>query len=96
MTLNFFLKKMLGEVKKVIEKDIRPLLEMEGGSIELESVDDDGVVKVRLTGACAGCPMSQFTLVNFVEATLKDKVPAVKEVVAVDDAKARFEELLKR
>ena len=87
---------MLDEVKEVIEKDIRPLLEMEGGSIELENVDDDGVVKVRLTGACAGCPMSQFTLVNFVEATLKDKVPAVKEVVAVNDAKARFEELLKR
>ncbi|RCV65644.1 Fe-S cluster biogenesis protein NfuA, 4Fe-4S-binding domain [Methanophagales archaeon] len=87
---------MLEEVKEVIEKDIRPLLEMEGGSIELESVDDGGVVKVRLTGACAGCPMSQFTLVNFVEATLKDKVPAVKEVVAVDDAKARFEKLLKR
>ena len=87
---------MLEEVKEVIEKDIRPLLEMEGGSIELESVDDGGVVKVRLTGACAGCPMSQFTLVNFVEATLKDKVPAVKEVVAVDDTKARFEELLKR
>ena len=87
---------MLDEVKEVIEKDIRPLLEMEGGSIELENVNDDGVVKVRLTGACAGCPMSQFTLVNFVEATLKDKVPAVKEVVAVDDAKARFEELLKR
>ena len=86
---------MLEEVKEVIEKDIRPLLEMGGGSIELVSVDDN-VVKVRLTGACAGCPMSQFTLVNFVEATLKDKVPAVKEVVAVDDAKARFEELLKR
>lgn len=87
---------MLEEVKEVIEKDIRPLLEMEGGSIELESVDDDGVVKVRLTGACAGCPMSQFTLVNFVEATLKDKVPAVKEVVAVDDSRERFEELLMR
>jgi len=87
---------MLEEVKEVIEKEIRPLLEMEGGSIELESVDEDGVVKVRLTGACAGCPMSQFTLVNFVEATLKDKVPAVKEVIAVDDAKAIFEELLKR
>ena len=86
---------MLEEVKEVIEKDIRPLLEMGGGSIELVSVDDN-VVKVRLTGACAGCSMSQFTLVNFVEATLKDKVPAVKEVVAVDDAKARFEELLKR
>jgi Fe-S cluster biogenesis protein NfuA len=40
--------------------------------------------------------MSQFTLVNFVEATLKDKVPGVKQVVATDDAKARFEELLRR
>jgi|AHKK01.1.fsa_nt_gi Fe-S cluster biogenesis protein NfuA len=87
---------MLEDVKSVIEKDIRPLLEMEGGSIELEGVDDDGVVKVRLTGACAGCPMSQYTLVNFVEATLKDKVPGVKQVVATDDAKARFEELLRR
>ncbi|MEA2052634.1 MAG: NifU family protein [Euryarchaeota archaeon] len=87
---------MLEEVKGVIEKDIRPLLEMQGGSIELVGVDDDGVVKVRLTGACAGCPMSQFTLVNFVEATLKDKVPGVKQVVATDDAKARFEELLRR
>ncbi len=87
---------MLEKVKEVIEKDIRPLLKMEGGSIELESVDDDGVVKVRLTGACAGCPMSQYTLVNFVEATLKDKVPEVKSVVATDDAKARFEELLRR
>ena len=87
---------MQEEVKGVIEKDIRPLLEMEGGSIELEGVDDDGVVKVRLTGACAGCPMSQYTLVNFVEATLKDKVPGVKQVVAADDAKARFEELLRR
>ncbi len=87
---------MREEVEGVIEKDIRPLLEMQGGSIELEGVDDDGVVKVRLTGACAGCPMSQFTLVNFVEATLKDKVPGVKQVVATDDAKARFEELLRR
>ena len=87
---------MRKEVEGVIEKDIRPLLEMQGGSIELEGVDDDGVVKVRLTGACAGCPMSQFTLVNFVEATLKDKVPGVKQVVATDDAKARFEELLRR
>ena len=68
---------------------------MEGGSIELVSVED-GTVKVRLSGACAGCPMSQYTLVNFVEATLKEKIPEVKEVVAVDDSKERFEELLKR
>ncbi len=87
---------MLEEVKGVIEKDIRPLLEMEGGSIELKGVDDDGVVRVQLTGACAGCPMSQYTLVNFVEATLKDKVPGVKQVVATDDARARFEDLLRR
>jgi len=86
---------MLEEVKEVIEKEIKPLLAMEGGSIELVSVED-GTVKVRLTGACAGCPMSQFTLVNFVEATLKEKIPEVKEVVAVDDSKERFKELLKR
>ena len=47
---------MLEEVKGVIEKDIRPLLEMEGGSIELKGVDDDGVVRVQLTGACARLP----------------------------------------
>jgi len=87
---------MLEEVKEVIEKEVRPVLEREGGSIELEGVDDDGVVKVRLTGACAGCPMSQYTLVNFVEATVKDKVPEVKKVISVDDAKARFEEMLRR
>jgi len=87
---------MLEEVKEVIEKEVRPVLEMEGGSIELEGVDEDGVVKVRLTGACAGCPMSQYTLVNFVEATVKEKVPEVKRVISVDDAKARFEEMLRR
>ncbi|MEA3487736.1 MAG: NifU family protein [Euryarchaeota archaeon] len=87
---------MLEEVKEVIEKEVRPVLEREGGSIELEGVDDDGVVKVRLTGACAGCPMSQYTLVNFVEATVKDKVPEIKRVISVDDAKARFEEMLRR
>jgi len=86
---------MMEEVKEVIEKEIKPLLAMGGGSIELVSVED-GTVKVKLRGACAGCPMSQYTLVNFVEATLKEKIPEVKEVVAVDDSKKRFEELLKR
>jgi len=86
---------MQEKVKEVIEKEIRPLLAMDGGSIELVSVED-GTVKVRLVDACAGCPMSQYTLVNFVEATLKEKVPEVKEVVAVDDSRDRFEELLRR
>jgi Fe-S cluster biogenesis protein NfuA len=70
---------MLEKVREVIEKEIKPLLALEGGSIELVNVEN-GVVKVRLKGACAGCPMSQFTLVNFVEATLKDRIPEVKEV----------------
>ncbi len=73
---------MFDKVKEVIEKEISPFLMMEGGAIELVSVDD-GVVKVRLQGACAGCPMSQFTLVNFVEATLKEKIPEVKRVLPV-------------
>jgi Fe-S cluster biogenesis protein NfuA len=76
--------KMQEKVKEVIEKEIRPLLALEGGSIELVSVDD-GVVKVQLKGACAGCPMSQYTLVNFVEATLKDRIPEVKKVISVND-----------
>ncbi|MHC1611571.1 MAG: NifU family protein [Candidatus Methanospirareceae archaeon] len=80
---------MQEKVKEVIEKEVRPALAMEGGSIELVSVEN-GVVKVMLSGACAGCPMSQYTLVNFVEATLKERVPEVKKVVAVNDFRERF------
>jgi len=80
---------MLERVKAVIEKDIRPFLVFEGGNIELVGIDN-GVVKVRLKGACAGCPMSQYTLVNFVEATLKERVPEVKEVIAVEDFRDKW------
>jgi len=69
------------EVEKVIA-EIRPALEADGGNIELVGVED-GVVKVRLMGACGSCPMSQLTLKRGVEARLKAKVPGVKEVVAV-------------
>jgi Fe-S cluster biogenesis protein NfuA len=74
---------MIEKVREVIEKEIKPLLMMEGGSIELVGVDD-GIVKVKLQGACAGCPMSQYTLVNFVEATLRERIPEVKGVVRVN------------
>lgn len=77
------------KVKEVIGKEISPFLAFEGGSIELVGVDD-GVVKVRLKGACAGCPMSQYTLVNFVEATLKERIPEVKQVVAVEDFREKW------
>ena len=62
--------------------DIRPNLQADGGDIELVDVKD-GIVTVRLTGACAGCPMSQMTLKMGVERLLKTKVPGVKRVDAV-------------
>ncbi len=64
-------------------KKVRPALQRDGGDIELVSVDEKGVVKVRLRGACGACPMSTMTLKMGIERTLKEKVPAVKEVVAV-------------
>ena len=73
---------MREKVKAVID-EIRPGLQMDGGDCELVDVSDKGVVKLRLLGACAGCPMSQMTLKMRIEATLKERVPEVKEVVAV-------------
>jgi len=61
---------------------IRPSLVADGGNVELVDVKD-GVVSVKLTGACAGCPMSTMTLKNGIEQTLKERVPEVKEVVSV-------------
>jgi Fe-S cluster biogenesis protein NfuA len=73
---------MLEEVKKVLEM-IRPNLQADGGDVELVEVTDDGVVKVRLVGACGHCPMSTMTLKMGIERTLMDQVPGVKEVVSV-------------
>jgi Fe-S cluster biogenesis protein NfuA len=72
---------MREEVEAALEK-IRPALQADGGNIELVDVID-GVVKVRLTGACAGCPMASMTLKAGVERVLKEEVPEVKEVQAV-------------
>jgi Fe-S cluster biogenesis protein NfuA len=73
---------MREKVEKVID-EIRPALQADGGNIELIEVGEDGVVKVRLVGACGSCPMSQLTLKRGVEARLKAKIPEVKEVVSV-------------
>lgn len=62
---------------------IRAGLQADGGDIELVDVSDDGIVKVRLKGACAGCPMSRITLANFIEENLKKGIPEVKRVEAV-------------
>lgn len=63
-------------------KKIRPMLQADGGDIELVDVTKDGVVKVKLTGACGCCPMSQMTLKAAVEQRLKKEVPGVKEVIS--------------
>lgn len=62
---------------------IRVALQADGGDVELVDVTEDGIVKVRLTGACGGCPMSQMTLKMGIERALKKEVPQVKEVLAV-------------
>ena len=61
---------------------VRPALQADGGDVELVEVKD-GVVSVRLTGACGGCPMATMTLRNGIERVIKEEVPEVKEVVAV-------------
>lgn len=63
---------------------VRPQLQADGGDAVLVDVTADGVVKLRLTGACGGCPMSQMTLKMGIEKVLKEKVPAVKAVESVN------------
>lgn len=72
---------MLTEKVQRAIQDVRPSLQADGGDIELVSVGDDGIVKVRLTGACGSCPMSVMTLKQGVESYLKKMVPEVTSVV---------------
>jgi Fe-S cluster biogenesis protein NfuA len=74
---------MLREKVESALDDVRPSLQADGGNVELVDVTDDGVVKVKLQGACAGCPMSQMTLSQGIERHLKEIVPEVKKVEAV-------------
>ncbi len=71
------------KVSEVIDS-IRPMLQNDGGDIELVGIEDDNTVKVRLQGACKGCPGAAMTLKMGVERLLKERLPDVKEVVAVD------------
>ncbi|MCJ7652404.1 MAG: NifU family protein [Actinobacteria bacterium] len=72
---------MKEKVEEVLAK-IRPMLQRDGGDVELVEVED-GIVKVRLTGACGGCPMAAMTLKRGIEAKMKEEIPDLKEVVAV-------------
>jgi Fe-S cluster biogenesis protein NfuA len=71
--------------ERVIEvlDEVRPGLQADGGDVELIEVTDDGIVKVKLTGACAGCPMSTLTLRIAIEKKLKERIPEVKAVEQV-------------
>jgi Fe-S cluster biogenesis protein NfuA len=69
------------KVEQALAK-IKPALQADGGDVELVSVED-GVVKVKLTGACAGCPVASITLKQGIERILKEQIAEVKEVVAV-------------
>ena len=71
------------EIEKVLNEKIRPMLQRDGGDVKLVEVTPEGIVKVKLLLACAGCPMAQMTLKNGIEKVLKESVPEVKSVMAV-------------
>jgi len=73
---------MKEKIEKALEK-IRPMLVADGGNVELIYVSDKGVVKLKLTGACGCCPMSQMTLKMGIERLLKEEIPEIKEVISI-------------
>ena len=76
-------QELLKKVGAVIDQ-IRPYLQADGGDVKLVDITDDLTVKVKLTGACGGCPFSMMTLKPGIESAVKEKVPELKEVIAVD------------
>jgi Fe-S cluster biogenesis protein NfuA len=73
-------QELFNKVRTIIENDIKPYIEADGGNIHLKNVEDDGTVYVELAGACAGCPGATMTLKGGVERVLKAKLDDVKEV----------------
>ena len=74
---------MQKKIEKILE-EIRPHLQMDGGDVSFVEYDDQtGVLKVKLQGACVGCPMSQMTLQDGIGKAIKEKIPEVKEVIGV-------------
>ena len=73
---------MKEKVESALNK-IKPSLQADGGDVELIEASEDGIVKLKLTGACGSCPMSQMTLKMGIERILKEEIPEVKEVISV-------------
>ena len=76
-------QELIKKVNAVIDS-IRPYLKADGGDVTLIDITDDMSVKVKLTGACHGCPFSMMTLKSGIEQTVIEKIPELKEVIAVD------------
>lgn len=74
---------MREEIEKILAEEVRPMLSMHGGGVELVEVTLDNTVKVKLTGGCCGCPSAQATLTQVVESAIKSKIPQVKKVEAI-------------
>lgn len=77
-------KNIIDKIKEVIEEDIAPMLRQDGGDVEFVNFKD-GIVEVKLKGACVGCPMASFTLKSMVEAILIDTIPEVLEIREVKE-----------
>jgi len=75
-------EQMKEQIKSALE-NVRPSLQADGGDVKFVSVSDDGVVSVKLTGACGSCPMAQMTLKMGIESYLKKEIPEVSSVVGV-------------
>ncbi len=73
---------MREKIEEALES-IRPSLMADGGNVELVDVTENGIVKVRMTGACGSCPMSQMTFSQGIESAIRRKVPEVKEIISV-------------
>jgi Fe-S cluster biogenesis protein NfuA len=74
------------KIKQLLNEKIRPGIQMDGGDVELVEVTDEGIVKVKLTGHCVGCPMAGLTLFMGVERTLKQEIPEVSRVELVEES----------
>ncbi len=74
---------MRDKIEKILTEEVKPMLSMHGGGVELVDVTEEGIVKVRLTGGCCGCPSAQATITQVVASAIKAKVPEVKRIEAV-------------
>ena len=72
---------MQDKIEQVLNDEVRPALALHGGNVELVEITADNVVKVKLTGACVGCPMAQMTILTIVERAIKAQIPEVKQVI---------------